>query len=221
MRAGERAYQELRADIVEWRLLPGQVLGEVELSERLGISRTPVREALSRLTADGLTEPHSGRGVVVATISAEDVRSLYEFRDSLDSRAAELAARRGDPEVFRALAAELLEAVEGLTNDHDPDHVSYYELVQRMDAAIDEAAANPFLRQAQAGVRLHLARVRKLSKSDPRRLASAAVEHQRIAQAIADGDPALAIATTRVHLSNALQHALNTKELAPVRPAAS
>lgn len=221
MRAGERAYQALRADIVEWRLLPGQVLGEVELSERLGISRTPVREALSRLTADGLTEPHSGRGVVVATISAEDVRSLYEFRDSLDSRAAELAARRGDPEVFRALAAELLEAVEGLTNDHDPDHVSYYELVQRMDAAIDEAAANPFLRQAQAGVRLHLARVRKLSKSDPRRLASAAVEHQRIAQAIADGDPALAIATTRVHLSNALQHALNTKELAPVRPAAS
>ncbi len=96
MRAGERAYQALRADIVEWRLLPGQVLGEVELSERLGISRTPVREALSRLTADGLTEPHSGRGVVVATISADDVRSLYEFRDSLDCRAAELAARRGD-----------------------------------------------------------------------------------------------------------------------------
>lgn len=221
MRAGERAYQALRADIVEWRLLPGQVLGEVELSERLGISRTPVREALSRLTADGLTEPHNGRGVVVATISADDVRSLYEFRDSLDCRAAELAARRGDPEVFRGLAEELLHAVEGLTNDHDPDHVSYYELVQRMDAAIDEAAANPFLRQAQAGVRLHLARVRKLSKSDPRRLASAAVEHQRIAQAIADGDPALAIATTRVHLSNALQHALNTKELAPVRSAAS
>lgn len=221
MRAGERAYQALRADIVEWRLLPGQVLGEVELSERLGISRTPVREALSRLTADGLTEPHSGRGVVVATISADDVRSLYEFRDSLDCRAAELAARRGDPDVFSALADELAQAVEALTSDDDPDHVSYYELVHRMDAAIDQAAANPFLRQAQAGVRLHLARVRKLSKSDPRRLASAAVEHQRIAQAIADGDPALAIATTRVHLNNALQHALNTKELAPVRPAAS
>ena len=117
--------------------------------------------------------------------------------------------------------AYLRRAVDGLTSDDDPDHVSYYELVQRMDAAIDEAAANPFLRQAQAGVRLHLARVRKLSKSDPQRLASAADEHQRIAQAIADGDPALAIATTRVHLSNALQHALNTKELAPVRPAAS
>ena len=64
MRAGERAYRELRADIVSWRLVPGQVLGEVDLSERLGISRTPVREALSRLTAVGLTAPHNRRGVV-------------------------------------------------------------------------------------------------------------------------------------------------------------
>ena len=78
MRAGERAYRELRADIVSWRLTPGQVLGEVDLSERLGISRTPVREALSRLTAYGLTEPHNGRGVVVSAISSEDVRALYE-----------------------------------------------------------------------------------------------------------------------------------------------
>ena len=78
MRAGERAYRELRADIVSWRLVPGQVLGEVDLSERLGISRTPVREALSRLTADGLTEPHNGRGVVVSALSADDVRALYE-----------------------------------------------------------------------------------------------------------------------------------------------
>lgn len=220
MRAGERAYRALRADIVEWRLLPGHILGEVELSERLGISRTPVREALSRLTADGLAQPHGGRGVVVSGISAEDVRALYELRDSLDCRAAELAARRGDSEVFRGLERDLARAAEALTDD-DPDHVAYYTVVARMDAAIDEAAANPFLRQAQAGVRLHLARVRKLSKSDPARLLEAAVEHRRIARAIAERDPALAIATTRVHLSNALHHALTAKELTPVRPAAS
>lgn len=219
MRAGERAYRALRADIVEWRLAPGHILGEVELSERLGISRTPVREALSRLTADGLAQPHGGRGVVVSGISADDVRALYELRDSLDCRAAELAARRGEPEVFRALERDLARAAE--EPDDDPDHVAYYEVVARMDTAIDEAAANPFLRQAQAGVRLHLARVRKLSKSDPARLREAAVEHQRIARAIAERDPALAIATTRVHLSNALHHALTTKELLPVRPAAS
>ena len=139
---------------MSWRLTPGQVLGEVDLSERLGISRTPVREALSRLTADGLTEPHNGRGVVVSAISSEDVRALYELRDTLDCRAAELAAERGDRETFRELAEQLSHIAETLTGD--PDHVAYYELVDRMDAEIDAAAQNPYLQQALANVRLHL-----------------------------------------------------------------
>ncbi|MDO4919884.1 GntR family transcriptional regulator [Kocuria sp.] len=219
MRAGERAYRELRADIVSWRLLPGQVLGEVDLSQRLGISRTPVREALSRLTADGLAEPHAGRGVVVSALSAEDVRALYELRDTLDCRAAELAAQRGDPETFRALAEELSHAAETLPGD--PDHAAYYALVDRMDAEIDAAAGNPYLRQALANVRLHLARVRRLSTSNPRRLAVAAAEHQAIALAVADGDAPLAVATTRVHLKNALGSALSTPELATVSAVAS
>ena len=219
MRAGERAYRELRADIVSWRLLPGQVLGEVDLSERLGISRTPVREALSRLTADGLAEPHAGRGVVVSAISAEDVRALYELRDSLDCRAAELAAQRGDAATFRALADELSHAAETLADD--ADHAAYYALVDRMDAEIDAAAQNPYLQQALSSVRLHLARVRRLSTSNPRRLAVAAAEHEAIARAVAAGDAALAVATTRVHLKNALGSALSTPELATVSPVAS
>ena len=219
MRAGERAYRELLADIVSWRLLPGQVLGEVDLSERLGISRTPVREALSRLTADGLAEPHTGRGVVVSAISAEDVRALYELRDTLDCRAAELAAQRGDAETFRALADKLSHAAETLADD--ADHAAYYALVDRMDAEIDAAAQNPYLQQALANVRLHLARVRRLSTSNPRRLAVAAAEHEAIARAVAAGDPALAVATTRVHLKNALGSALRTPELAAAPPIAS
>ncbi|RLY91202.1 GntR family transcriptional regulator [Kocuria tytonicola] len=219
MRAGERAYRELRADIVSWRLLPGQVLGEVDLSERLGISRTPVREALSRLTADGLAEPHTGRGVVVSAISAEDVRALYELRDTLDCRAAELAAQRGDAETFRALADELSHAAETLADD--ADHAAYYALVDRMDAEIDAAAQNPYLQQALSNVRLHLARVRRLSTSNPRRLAVAAAEHEAIARAVAAGDPALAVATTRVHLKNALGNALRTPELTAAPPIAS
>jgi DNA-binding GntR family transcriptional regulator len=63
MRASDRAYAALREDIIEWRLRPGTVLAEVEQSERLGVSRTPVREALGRLTAEGLTTAAGGRGV--------------------------------------------------------------------------------------------------------------------------------------------------------------
>ncbi|MFI7482991.1 GntR family transcriptional regulator [Kocuria sp. M1R5S2] len=212
MRASDRAYEALRKDIVEWRLLPGQVLGEVEQSERFGISRTPIREALSRLTADGLTEAHRGRGVVVSQVSLEDVRALFELREALDCRAARLAARRRDAAEFERLADEL-ESVGRVLHTAGTDRSGYYELVERMDRAIDDASANAYLTAAQRSLRTHLARVRKLSRTNPDRLARAATEHALIARAIAAGDEELAEAATRVHLANSLHAVLTT----PVR----
>ncbi|MEX5235538.1 GntR family transcriptional regulator [Kocuria arenosa] len=218
MRASDRAYEALREDIVEWRLLPGQVLGEVEQSERFGISRTPIREALSRLTADGLAEAHRGRGVVVSQVSLEDVRALFELREALDCRAARLAARRRDPVTFQGLAAEL-EAVVAQLHGPGTDRAEYYDLVERMDRAIDEATANPYLTAAQRSLRLHLARVRRLSRTNPDRLARAAAEHAQIARAVADGSEELAEAATRVHLANSLQAVLTTPVREWVQPA--
>jgi DNA-binding GntR family transcriptional regulator len=102
MRASDRAYAALREDIIEWRLLPGTVLAEVEQSERLGVSRTPLREALSRLTAEGLTTAAGGRGVVVTDISLEDIDELFELRETLECKAAALAAERGRRCALRA-----------------------------------------------------------------------------------------------------------------------
>lgn len=218
MRASDRAYEALRSDIVEWRLLPGQVLGEVEQSERFGISRTPIREALSRLTADGLAEAHRGRGVVVSQVSLEDVRALFELREALDCRAARLAARRRDAAEFQRLAAELEACVDRL-HDPDTDRSAYYELVERMDQAIDDATVNPYLTAAQRSLRLHLARVRKLSRTNPQRLARAAAEHAQIARAIAEGSEELAEAATRVHLANSLHAVLTTPVREWVEPA--
>ena len=218
MRASDRAYEALREDIVEWRLLPGQVLGEVEQSERFGISRTPIREALSRLTADGLAEAHRGRGVVVSQVSIEDVRALFELREDLDCRAARLAARRRDAAAFHRLAAEL-EAVGGRLRGQGTDRAGYYELVERMDQAIDDAAANPYLAAAQRSLRLHLARVRKLSRTNPERLVRAAAEHAQIARAVAEGAEELAEAATRVHLANSLHAILTTPVREWVQPA--
>ncbi|MGQ1797700.1 GntR family transcriptional regulator [Kocuria oceani] len=219
MRASDRAYEALREDIVEWRLLPGQVLGEVEQSERFGISRTPIREALSRLTADGLAEAHRGRGVVVSQVSLEDVRALFELREALDCRAARLAARRRDPAEFQRLATELERCVDRLHGPSTDDRSAYYELVERMDRAVDDATANPYLTAAQRSLRLHLARVRKLSRTNPSRLARAAAEHAQIARAIAEGSEELAEAATRVHLANSLHAILTTPVREWVQPA--
>jgi GntR family transcriptional regulator, rspAB operon transcriptional repressor len=211
MRASDRAYLALRDDIVEWRLPPGTVLGEVEQAERLGVSRTPLREALGRLTAEGLTAPHSGRGVVVTAISLDHAAELFELRTALECQAASLAARRGKPEEFRRLQQEFGSAASLLRGD-DPNRHGYYELVTRLDAAIDEAAANGYLRQALRNLRVHLVRIRRLAKDNPARLLEAATEHANIAGAIAEGDSQLAAAATLLHLHHSLEHLKTTQQ---------
>ena len=84
MRASDRAYATLLDEIQSGDLRPGTVLGEVEQSSRLGVSRTPLREALSRLTADGLVAQASPRVTVVTDIDAGDIRALFELRRALE-----------------------------------------------------------------------------------------------------------------------------------------
>lgn len=214
MRASDRAYQALRDDIVEWRLPPGTVLGEVEQAERLGVSRTPLREALGRLSAEGLAAPHSGRGVVVTAISLDHATELFELRSALECQAASLAARRGKPEQFRNLQREFASAAALLRGD-DPDRHRYYELVARLDTDIDEAAANTYLSQALRNLRVHLVRIRRLAKDNPERLLVSATEHANIAGAIAEGDGQLAAAATLLHLHNSLEHLKSTQQSTP------
>lgn len=204
MRASDRAYTALREDIIEWRLSPGSVLAEVEQSERLGISRTPLREALGRLSAEGLTVA-GGRGLVVAGISLEDIDELFEFRETLECQAASLAAKRGDPSVFFALQEEFLDAPRLLAVGDRARH-DYYALVEKLDEAVDAAISNAYLVQAMRGLRVHLVRVRRLASDDTARLTAAATEHAAIAEAIAQRNPRLAHAATTLHLHRSLSH---------------
>ncbi|MCC9175121.1 GntR family transcriptional regulator [Arthrobacter sp. zg-Y179] len=215
MRASDRAYAALRQDIVEWRLPPGTVLGEVEQSARLGISRTPLREALSRLTADGLAAPHSGRGVVVTGISLDTVAELFELRQALECKSAALAAVRGQAAVFEELQSRFRSAGSLIAASDRQNRSGYYELVAELDAAIDAAAANSYLTQALGNVRLHLARVRRLAKDNPERLLETAGEHATIAAAVATGDPDLASASVSVHLHKSLEHLRSARITTP------
>lgn len=203
-RASDRAYQTLRDEIVRWELRPGSVLGEVEQSTRLGVSRTPLREALARLTADGLVAPQTGRGLVVTDLSLASIRAIFEVRQALEEQAARLAARRGDTAVFRQLEREF-SAVNELLEYDDPSRHAYYALVGRLDDAIDDAVDNAYLTAALAILRTHLVRIRRLSVDDPARLTAAAREHLLIVQAIAARDSELAVHATQVHLYQALR----------------
>jgi GntR family transcriptional regulator, rspAB operon transcriptional repressor len=206
-KASDRAYHTLKREILDGDLAARTVLAEVEQSTRLGVSRTPLREALSRLAAEGLVSTHSGRGVVVTEISTDNVTELFELRAPLESQAASLAARRRDPAVFRELQREFADIDALLADRH-----RYYDLVARLDQAIDEAVGNAFLVSALQGVRMHIARIRRLSKDDPERLRDAAREHLMIIDAIVDGDESLAANATQLHLQRSLRTIVRSLE---------
>ncbi|RFA10188.1 GntR family transcriptional regulator [Subtercola boreus] len=207
-RASDRAYDLLRDEILEWQLEPGTTLGEVETAARLGISRTPLREALGRLQADGLLA-ESGRGLVVTTVSTDNVAELFELRQALEQQAARLAAARRDPAVFADLLSRFRSA-PALLAAEDPGRHDYYELVREFDASVDEAVRSSYLVSALANLRIHLARVRRLSQDNPERLLEAAGEHRMIVEAIHDGDADLAAHATHLHLHNSLRAILST-----------
>ena len=208
MRASERAYRALREEIVGGVLPAGTVLGEVELAARLGVSRTPVREALSRLMADGLVNGGSGRGLEVAEFSTDQIAELYELRQALEVHAAKIAAVKRDPAVFEALKERFEHAGELLEHGSEGIH-QYYEVIADFDDAIDATIDNVYLVNALRNVRTHSARVRRIAASDPARLRKAAEEHLLICEAIIDGDISLARHATSVHLHMSLKNALS------------
>ncbi|MCT9819729.1 GntR family transcriptional regulator [Microbacterium sp. W1N] len=214
MRASDRAYRALLDEIQSGALAPGAVLGEVEQSTRLGVSRTPLREALGRLAADGLVAQASPRVTVVTAIDADDIRSLFQVRRALEESAARLAAATADRAVFAGLADEFADAEPAGATGAEPagDADAYYALIARFDAALDAAVANGYLTAALRTVRTHLVRVRRLARDNPARLAASVAEHRVIAAAIAAGDTDLAAHATHVHLHNALTSILESLE---------
>lgn len=200
VRASDRAYAALLDDIQRGALAPGAVVAEVEQAARLGVSRTPLREAISRLVADGLVVQQSPRVTVVSAVDADDIRALFEVRRALEETAARCAATRGDAGAFATLEAEF--AATDLDGADALD--AYYRLIARFDAELDRSTSNAYLTGALRTIRTHLVRVRRLARDNPDRLARSAAEHRLIAGAIARRDADLAASATHVHLHNAL-----------------
>jgi DNA-binding GntR family transcriptional regulator len=209
MRASDKAYQALLDDIVNGALAPGVALAEVEQSARLGVSRTPLREALSQLRKDGLIEQQRGRGLTVTQISLDDIVELYELRQPLEQQAAKLAAQRGSIQIFAQLAAEFRNA-DRLIEGGDSGIRAYYALNERLDRAIEDAIESPYLVVALKSLHLHLARIRRLSRRDTARLKAAAIETLVIIEAIVDRNPELAASATQVHMQQSLRNSLET-----------
>jgi DNA-binding GntR family transcriptional regulator len=216
MRASDKAYSALRDDILHGEFLPGAVFAEVEQASRLNLSRTPIREAFARLAAEGLLVALSGRGYVVSELSRQTIIELFELRQVLEVQIASLVAERRDSTPFLVLREEFSLAIETL--QESGTHASYYALVGRLDAAMDDAVQSRFLLAAIRQLRPHLIRARRLARDNPERLLASAREHLMIVDGIVDGDADLAASATSIHLKRSLKHILAAVDLAARRP---
>lgn len=210
MAQGDRAYEKLRAEIVGWQLPPGAHLNEVQLAERLGVSRTPLRQAIQRLAHEGLVRTAPGRGAQVSEIALQDVVHLFQMREALETYAARLCARSPERGRFAELRADFEAQRAALEAPEPPgsDYSRYYALIARLDDAINQGARNPYLLAGLGGLRGHLERLRQIARHRPPRMLQSVNEHLAICSAIYDGDESLAAQSTAVHINNSLRNIL-------------
>lgn len=194
---GNSAYQHLLEEIREGTLLPGERLREVDLSERLGVSRTPVREAIRQLEADGLVTHVPRQGATVRSLNYAEVMELYEMRAVLEGTAARLAARAAsDVELdeLDMLNDRLAEAGTG------PDAA---QINRVFHATVLDAAKNRFLTKSMLSLQKALLILGPSQLLDGDRAKAAVAEHRRIMAALKARDGALAETEMRAHIQAA------------------
>ena len=191
-------YESLRDAIADGRIGRGERVREEEIARNLGVSRTPVREALQRLQQRGLLVLGSGRGLVVAELSQQQVVELYSMREILEGSAARFAARHAtEPEI--AILYRLQEELMGATQDPMP----LVALNRRFHQAIYEAAHNRYLMQTLDNLHDSFALLHSSTFRVPSRRQESDAEHRNIIAAIEKRDPDAAERAAREHILQA------------------
>ena len=177
----EAVYTQLKAQIHDFELVPGDRFSEVELGTQLGVSRTPVREALFRLRNEGFLDVESKTGWFVRPIDFDRLEQLYDLRVVVElASVAKLAARREDPPALEALKALwLVPAAERLS---DPREVG--ALDERFHATLVSAAGNAEIARVHQDVTERIRIVRRLDFTRPDRIEATYLEHGKILRAI-------------------------------------
>ena len=193
----EQARQAIRDLIVSLELAPGAVIDERALMERLGIGRTPVREALHRLALERLVEVYPRRGMFVTGVDVRELASLSEVRAMLEPEAARLAAERAT-EADQAVIGELLQELAAL--EHDGRELM--ALDERIHSAVYRAAHNDRLEATRSQYYVLALRIWSMTLDQARELEESVEAHRELLEAIRDGDGLRAAETMRAHVQN-------------------
>ena len=201
----EQVFERLETDILSGKYAPGEVLTELKLVGDLGVSRTPIREALHRLEQEHIVEI-SQRGILVRGVSQRDLEDILEIRIRTEGLAAAMAAVRITDEELEELK-ETIELQEFYVPNHDADRINgmdsrFHQLIYRFSGSVP-------LYDTLMPLHKKLMKYRRASVENEVRSANSFLEHRAIYDAIAAHDPKLAEERMQAHIANAKAHIQN------------
>lgn len=198
----DQVFEHIETDVLNGKYRRGEILTEGKLSAELGVSRTPIREALKRLEQEHLIED-SQKGIVVVGISEKDLEDIFTIRKEIECKAAAMAAENYTEEQL-ATIKEALEFQEFYLNKNDPDRIKamdsrFHETIYKMSGSI-------IFYDVLEPLHKKILKYRKVSVSNTSRAEASVAEHRAIFEAIASHDAELASKLITKHLDNAYNH---------------
>jgi len=213
----DQVASRLRTMLVEGQIAPGAKLNERELSEKLRVSRTPLREAIKLLAAEGLVDLLPNRGAVAVKLTEADVRNTFELLATLEAMSGELAAQRiTDDELaeLRALHYEMMACFSRR------DLSGYYRINARIHTAINDAAGNPVLASTYRSINARVQSLRFRTNQNEAKWKHAVAEHERMIDALSKRDSAAMREVLVEHLNrkrDTVLELLRAGEIYPVK----
>ena len=198
----DQVFEHIERDILSGKYERGEIITEGKLSAELGVSRTPIREALRRLDQEHLIE-ESGKGSVVIGISEKDLEDIFLIRKQLECLAASMAAKNHTDEQLAELK-DTLELQEFYVTKADTEHVKYMD--NKFHRILYKLTGSTVFFDTLVPLHRKIQKYRRASLQSKSRAAESVQEHRKIYEAIALGDEKLAYETVLEHIENAYNH---------------
>ncbi len=203
-----RVFHKIREDILKGRYQQNEAMKELQISKELGVSRTPVREALRQLELEGLVTIIPNKGAVVSGINARDIGDIFAIRTVIEGLSAQWAAENISNEQL-----DELEEIVYLSEYHfKKGHIDQlYELDNKFHEMLYEASNSKILRHVLSDFHHYVQRVRKTSLSAPERAEKSIQEHKAILEALRNKDGDAAKSLTNVHVENTSRNVIEKR----------
>ena len=199
----DKVFHKLQEDILSGKYAVDEELKEKTIGDELGVSRTPVREALRQLELQGLVTITPNKGAHVTGFSKEDLNDIYEIRSVMEGLCAKWAAKKATPEQI-----EELEEIVYLTEFHVSKGHSeqVFELDNKFHETLYQASGSKVLAGVLTDFHNYVQRVRKITLADPKRAVASNEEHRKIVEALKAKDSKKAEELATIHMMNTIQN---------------